>query len=180
MRGVEILTPRIFVAQRGSRRNQMLFIILVALSFLIAGTVHAKEAITIGLVEDVILVPWGVKLPARIDTGAATSSLDAQELRIQGNMAEFRLPEKYGGLQLRLPVVDWKHIRSSEAREKRPVVEVECCIGPKHLRIRVNLNDRSMVKYPMIIGRNALRKNFVVDCMKLHCLPPSCPEVPTK
>lgn len=35
----------------------------------------AEEKIAIGLLEDMILLPWGVKLPARIDTGAATSSL---------------------------------------------------------------------------------------------------------
>jgi len=37
-----------------------------------------------------------------------------------------------------------------------------------------------MVKYPIIIGRNVLKGNFVVDCMKSHCLPPSCPEVTPK
>ena len=30
--------------------------------------VNTEEKIAIGLVEDVILLPWGVKLPARIDT----------------------------------------------------------------------------------------------------------------
>jgi len=64
--------------------------------------------------EDVILLPWGVKLPARIDTRAAKSSLYALDLRIQDNIAEFRLPEKYGGLKMRLPVVEWKHLRTKE------------------------------------------------------------------
>jgi len=144
------------------------------------GTVKAKDKIPIGLVEDVILLPWGVKLRARIDTGAATSSLDARDLKVQDNMVEFRLPEKVGGVELRLPIIDWRHVRSAEARERRPVVEMEFCIGPKRIRVRVNLNDRSMVKYPLILGRNALKENFVVDCMKSNCLPPSCPEVLSK
>jgi hypothetical protein len=158
----------------------MLFLTFAVVFVVAPGTVNAKEKITIGLLEDVILLPWGVRLPARIDTGAATSSLDARDLKIQDNMAEFRLPEKYGGVQLRLPIVDWRHIRSAEARERRPVVEMEFCIGPKRMRVRVNLNDRSMVKYPLIIGRSALKDNFVVDCMKSHCLPPNCPEAPTQ
>jgi len=130
--------------------------------------VEAEERTRIGPVEEVILLPWGVRLPARIDTGAAQSSLDARELTIKDNMAEFKLPEKYGGLRLRLPILT------------RPVVEVELCVGPRHLRTRVNLNDRSKVKYPLIIGRNILRGNFVVDCMKSKCAPPSCPEAAAK
>jgi len=154
----------------------ILFTILLSIPVM-AGT---DEKISIGLVEDVILLPWGVKLPARIDTGAATSSLDARELMIHDNIAEFKLPKKYSGAQLTLPVVGWKTIRSAESREKRPVVEMELCVGPKRLLIQVNLNDRSMVKYPLILGRNALKENFVVDCMHQHCLPPSCSEVSSK
>jgi hypothetical protein len=135
---------------------------------------------TIGLVEEVILLPWGVKMPARVDTGAATSSLDARDLTVKDKVAEFRLPEKYGGLQVRLPVVGWQTVRSAEAREKRPVVEVEMCLGPKQIRARVNLNDRSRVKYPVIIGRNILKGNFVVDCMKEYCNPPICPPAPSQ
>ena len=144
------------------------------------GTVESAERVTIGLVEDVILLPWGVRIPARIDTGAATSSLDARELTIKENIAEFKLPEKYGGLQLHLPIVDWKTIRSAGSRGRRPVIEIDLCVGPKHLRARVNLNDRSQVKYPLILGRNVLQKNFVVDCLKSHCAPPTCPEVRPK
>jgi hypothetical protein len=157
------------------------FILVLNLCFLSEGNrVQAQEKITIGLVEDVILLPWGVKLPARIDTGAANSSLDARELTIKDNVAEFKLPKKYGGRHLRLPIVSWQAIRSAESRERRPVVEVELCVGPKRLRSQVNLNDRSQVRYPFIIGRDILRSNFVVDCMKSRCAPPSCPEVSSR
>ena len=141
---------------------------------------EAEETVTIGLVENVILLPWGTKIPARIDTGAAMSSLDARDLTIKDNWAEFRLPKKYKDFPIRLPVVDWRVFRSSEAKDKRPVVEIEICLGPKHLRTQVNLNDRSGVRYPLIIGRNTLKGNFLVDCMKEHCNPPSCPEIPKK
>jgi len=140
------------------------------------GTVIAEEKITIGEVEDVILIPWGVRLPARIDTGAATSSLDARDLTVKNDMAAFRLPDRYGGLRLNVPVIGWQDIRSADFRERRPVVEIGLCIGPKELRIKVNLNDRSAVKYSLILGRNALEENFVVDCAQSHCLPPSCTE----
>lgn len=145
-----------------------------------SGKVNAGERITIGEVEDVILIPWRVKLPARIDTGAATSSLDARELKVKNNIAEFKLPKKYGGLLLRLPVVEWQNIRSADFKERRPVVEITLCMGPKLIRTQVTLNDRSLVRYPLIIGRNILKDNFIVDCMHSNCLPPSCPEVPSQ
>jgi len=178
------------VYARKSRKIRVKFITKVFLAILcssltmflpcLGGRVKAEEKIPIGLVEDVIILPWGVKLPARIDTGAATSSLDARGLTIKDNIAEFRLPKKVGGLRLRLPIIEWQTVRSAEARDRRPVVEIEICLGSKQLRTQVNLNDRSKVKYPLIIGRNVLTENFVVDCMKSHCAPPKCPEEPKK
>jgi len=153
---------------------------LALLLFGIAGALAANDKTIVGEVEDVILMPWGVKLPARIDTGAAFSSLDARELKVEAGIAEFKLAKKYGGLKLRLPIIDWLTIRSSEASEERPIVEVEFCIGPKRIRTRVNLNDRSTVRYPVLIGRNTLKENFIVDCMQERCFPPVCPEVPKK
>lgn len=151
---------------------------LAMLSLLVLGTANAEEKITLGTVEDVILLPWGVRLPARIDTGAAKSSLDARELVIQDGMAEFKLPQEFGGVQLRLPIIEWKHIRSPDGRQQRPVVELELCIGSKRIRSKVNLTDRSMVKYPLILGRNFLRKNFVVDVKRRMTAPPRCSDIP--
>ncbi len=153
---------------------------IAAFFWLEVGAVEAAPKTTIGLVEDVLLLPWKVRLPARIDTGAATSSLDARSLTVKDNMAEFRLPEKYGGMAIRLPVVGWRTVRSAEARDRRPVVELDLCVGPKHLRVNVNLNDRSAVRYPLILGRNVLRKGFVVDCMRSNCAPPVCAEIPPR
>jgi hypothetical protein len=138
---------------------------------------EAKEKISLGGVENVALLPWGVTMPARIDTGAATSSLDARNIAIKGNEVEFNLPPQYGGRKIRLPLLKVKTVRSAEAKDRRPVVMVELCIGSKRVRTRVNLNDRSSVKYPILIGRNTLMHDFVVDCSGSYCTQPSCPEV---
>ena len=156
----------------------MFILTLVMISLLVPGTAGAEEKIIIGTIEDVVLLPWGARLPARIDTGAAKSSLDARDLRVQDDMVEFKLPQKYGGLQLRLPIIEWRHVRSPDARERRPVVELEICLGSRRIRTKVNLTDRSMVKYPLILGRNFLRENFVVDVKRRKTVPPSCPDIP--
>jgi len=157
----------------------LMILFLLMIPLLRVGEASAGEKMTIGEVEDVILMPWGVRLPARIDTGAATSSLDARELTMKNNLAEFRLPKMYGGLRLRLPIKAWQKIRSADFTERRPVVEMTFCVGPKLIRCQVTLNDRSTVSYPLIIGRNVLKNMFVVDCMHSNCLPPTCPEVPS-
>jgi len=151
---------------------------LVMISLLVPGTAGAEEKIIIGTIEDVVLLPWGARLPARIDTGAAKSSLDARDLRVQDDMVEFKLPQKYGGLQLRLPIVNWKHVRTPEGLERRPIVELEICLGSRRIRTEVNLTDRSMVKYPLILGRNILKEDYIVDVKRRKTAPPSCPDIP--
>ena len=146
---------------------------LTLLLFAGIGSAAAREII-LGTVEDVILLPWNVKLPARIDTGAAKSSLHAQDLRIQDNMAEFRLPRKYGGLRLRLLIVEWRHLRTAEGLKRRPVVELELCIGPKRLQTEVALDDRTGLKYPLLVGRNTLSGTFIVNTKKRRVAPPHC------
>jgi hypothetical protein len=141
-------------------------------------SLHAEEKTktVIGAVEEVVLFPWGVKLPARIDTGAGMSSLDVREMKVKNKVAQFRLPEKYGNILISLPVVGLCNIRSADSRERRPVVEIELCVGSKRMRVQVNLNDRSHLEYPLIVGRNVLNQGFIVDCAKERLSPPKCLE----
>lgn len=158
-------------------RGSLFLIFFIAPGVAFAET---KEKIQLGAVENVLLLPWRVTLPARIDTGAATSSLDARKLRIRGKTVEFTLPEQYGGRQIRLPILKWKTIRSAEMEEKRPVVVLQLCIGSKRILTEVNLNDRSKSKYPLLVGRNTLRHGFIVACDTSYCATPSCPEATSK
>ncbi|MGB9627590.1 MAG: ATP-dependent zinc protease [Thermodesulfobacteriota bacterium] len=135
-----------------------------------------KTKTLIGGVEEVVLFPWGVKLPARIDTGASMTSLDVRDLTVKKGMAEFRLPQQYGNTLIRLPIMRHCGIRSSDARERRPVVEMELCIGSRRMQVEVNLNDRSRMEYPLILGRNVLNLGFIVDSAQEKILPPKCLE----
>jgi len=142
---------------------------------LIAPGVQGGGKVTLSRVEEVILLPWGIKLTARIDTGATVTSLDARDLRIDGDEVEFRLSEEYGGRLLRLPIAGWHRVRSPMGRQQRPAVEVDLCIASHKVRVKANLNDRSMVKYPIILGRNALKGHFVVDVERRpKTVPPIC------
>jgi hypothetical protein len=131
--------------------------------------------ITLGVVEDVILSPWGISFPARIDTGADLSSLDARDIVVRQDVAEFRLSALYGRQRLQLPIVEWGHVQTSMGIEKRPIVEISICLGSKLLRTLATLKDRSGMAYPFLVGRSALSGSFLVDTSRSRAAQPNCP-----
>jgi hypothetical protein len=133
--------------------------------------------ITLGEVEDIVLSPWGLSFPARIDTGADLSSLDARDLVVRNNVAEFKLGKRWGNRRLQLPVTEWRYIQTSMGIEKRPVVEIPICLGPRLIRTLVTLRDRSEMMYPFLVGRNALKGGYVVDASRLRAAQPTCPSL---
>ena len=168
-----------FAYLKGRRISKIIFLILPFIITILSLTpLHAedKTRTVIGAVEEVVLLPWGVKLSARIDTGAAMTSLDVRELTIKNKVAQFRLPEKYGNVLIKLPVIRHCNVRSSGFRERRPVVEIELCVGSRRMRVHVNLSDRSHLEYPLILGRNVLNQGFIVDCAQERMLSPNCLE----
>lgn len=138
-------------------------------------TPSKPQKIVIGEVEEITLVPWDIRLPARIDTGADMSALDARNLSISKNIADFRLESRYGGLRLRLPVVEWRQVKTSMGTGTRPVVEIGICLGPKFLRAHALLGDRSEMTYPFLVGRNILKGRFTVDTSNSKAVRTVCP-----
>jgi hypothetical protein len=133
--------------------------------------------ITLGVVEDVVVSPWGLSFPARIDTGADLSSLDARDLVVRNNVAEFKLGKRWGGRRVQLPVTEWRHIQTAMGIEKRPVVEISICLGSKHFPTLVTLKDRSEMMYPFLVGRSALKGGYVVDASRSRAAQPTCPSL---
>ena len=90
-------------------------------------------------------------LPARIDTGAAKSSIDTE------------LAEKLG-----LEVVGKRTIRNVFGRNTRNVVKLKVEIGGKTMQSLFTIADRQHMSYHILIGRNILKKGFLIDpSMKL-------------
>jgi hypothetical protein len=140
------------------------------------GDASAGEKTVIGAVEEVTLLQWGITVPARIDTGAATSSLDVCDFEVNNDQVAFTLPDRCGGHKTRLPLAGWRHIQTGEGGRQRPVVELEICIGNRRMRPQVSLNDRSRLEFPFLLGRNALEGNFVVDVSRQKTVTPNCPD----
>jgi hypothetical protein len=110
---------------------------------------EVNNKIIIGLTEKVIVKgeSQNREVIARMDTGATKSSIDVSLA------AELRLG----------PVIDSKLIRSAHGTKLRPVVEVNVEIKGKILRARFTVADRSQMRYPVLIGQNLLKNNFLID-----------------
>jgi hypothetical protein len=146
--------------------------------------------LVVGAVEHVFLPNLGIELPARIDTGAATASLDAQNIQTferDGNRwVRFTLTNPETG-----EVKEIERLRSRRARivqsnteeaERRPVVELLITIGSVTQLAEFTLSDRTHLTYPVLIGRNILQDVMVVDVSQEDIAPyerPAEPAVPS-
>jgi hypothetical protein len=107
-------------------------------------------------------------IPAKIDTGARTSSLHAEVLdevmREDGRYVRFAVD--WGGVRHEGEAihVDVRGITSSNGETQlRYVIKTRLRIGAVEFKTEISLADRSDMKFPMLIGRSALRRRFVVD-----------------
>ena len=107
----------------------------------------------VGLVEEItILGKSPVKTLALFDTGAKISSID------------IRLASK-----ARLgPIVKTQRIKNPSFKQQttRPVVKAKVRIKNRVFETEVNIQDRSHMTFSMIIGRNIIIDNFIVDPAK--------------
>ncbi len=130
----------------------------------------------IGRVEHVILREAGMKLKARIDTGAGLSSIHAKIIELcpaEGTTAErviFEVHDRHERVRrLEREVVRWAGIKGKETpnRMRRPVVLLSFTLGDKVLSGYVNLADRGHFLYPVLIGRSILKQGrFLIDPRK--------------
>jgi D-alanine-D-alanine ligase-like ATP-grasp enzyme len=120
-----------------------------------------------------------VKLPffsdesifARIDTGAVISALWASGIKEVNDGLEFELFDAtspvYTGKKLFVTNFSKRMVASSMGHtEERYVIKTTVQMKGKMINARFTLANRSTQTYPILIGRNVLRNNFVVDVFR--------------
>jgi hypothetical protein len=123
----------------------------------------------VGWRELVSLPEIGIaNIPAKIDTGARTSSLHAHVLDDfrRGGERFVRFAVDWGGERhfCEAVQVDLRGITSSNGdKQERFVIKTPLRIGTLTFRAEISLADRSQMQFPMLIGRTALRRRMVVD-----------------
>lgn len=108
----------------------------------------------------------------KIDTGAYTSSIHCHNINVivvDGvEYVEFQLLDplnsKYDGQLLRYKYTKKKRVKSSfGATEQRYLIATKIVLFGKEYLLELSLTERSEMKYPVLIGRKLLDKNFIVD-----------------
>ena len=133
----------------------------------------------IGRREYVSFVDWPIRrIRAKIDTGAYTSALGVAnyELSEKGKTrVRLRLalskkhPERV--LECDAPVVRMTVVRNSGGvRERRPVIEATVRLGAIEKKIQLTLTCRKNMRCRMLLGRQALAGEFLVDTARKYVL----------
>jgi hypothetical protein len=135
--------------------------------------------VIIGRREYLAFVDWPIRrIRAKIDTGAFTSALgvasyeltNAVSPRVLLRLALSRKhPERI--VEVEAPVVRMTVVRNSGGvREQRPVIEIAVRLGTVEKKIQLTLTCRSGMRCRMLLGRQALAGDFLVDAAKKYVL----------
>jgi hypothetical protein len=131
----------------------------------------------LGWKEHVELPAWGLRLRAKLDTGARSSALHVASLEEVGVHDEHgrvlplvRFDVVLGRRdaprhhEIEAPVVGHRIVRDTGARaERRPVVRTRIVCGPVDTEADITLTDRSGMIFRMLLGRLTLEHQAVVD-----------------
>jgi len=133
----------------------------------------ARTQPALGWREWVGLPDHGVEwLKAKVDTGARTSSLHAAGLHtFEVENREWVRFHVYpwqrstaDAVQVEARVLDRRQVRSSSGTtERRPVVVLPVRIGSRTVDVEFTLTRRDQMGFRMLLGRQALRRRFLVD-----------------
>lgn len=139
----------------------------------------AGDKLVVGEIENVRFDNLGMELRARMDTGAVTSSLHAENVRRfqrdGDNWVRFTIRDPETGEPVVLERPRSRRVRivqaGAEDPSTRPVVELRVTLGNSSQTAEFTLADRSALEFPVLIGRNILRDLMVVDVSKTDAAP---------
>jgi hypothetical protein len=129
-----------------------------------------QEKVIMGWLETVFLMPSNVRVVAKLDTGAKTSSVHARSVEhfmLQGKeWVRFRFQAEHGDsiITLERPLVRTAVIKERQANSStRDVVLLSICKNGHVYETEFTLNDRSNFNYPILLGRSFLENVALVD-----------------
>ncbi|WP_345197040.1 ATP-dependent zinc protease family protein [Kistimonas scapharcae] len=138
----------------------------------VSGPFSNKQVV--GPVEYISIEETGLTYLARVDTGATKVSLHAWDMAVQdpapimednvGKTIHFKTSNESGKvIEADAEIVDIVMVRSSHGAKMRYVVEMNLAFQGQSKPVEVNLNNRDSMTYPLLLGRNWLSGDFLVD-----------------
>ena len=137
----------------------------------------------VGWVENVKIANLDSEVKAKLDSGATTSSINAEilskpdEKTESGGTIKFKFIDTDGNETLyERPVERWVKIKKKDGGSiRRPVVKMVFCIAGKEIEEEVNLSDRDEFNYSILVGRNMLEKGkLTIDSSQTFTSEPNC------
>lgn len=122
------------------------------------------------------------RIEAKVDTGARTSALHATDIHlfeknnetwVKFNAVIERGDDENDSVAVECPLVEKREVRSSNGdTEIRPTISTTLAIGGLCYKIIITLTNRGDMRFRMLLGREALKKRFLVDSSTSHNLQP--------
>ncbi len=116
-------------------------------------------------------------LSAKVDTGAYTSCIHCKDAQV---VDFFGCPILHFSLLAHPSRPEWSQRfyfsdfqerevkNSSGQKKKRYVIQTAVCIFGEQILTEFTLNDRSNLKFPILLGRKFLKSKFIVDVTKTN------------
>jgi hypothetical protein len=138
---------------------------------------HLKKKLSvIGWREILALPQLGIEvIKVKIDTGARSSALHAFDVhtfsRNGQEMVRFKVhpdqKDTHRTIEAETELLEYRHVRNSGGHAQlRPVIETTVQLGEAQWPIELTLTNRDVMGFRMLLGRQAVRRRFMIDAGK--------------
>jgi len=112
-------------------------------------------------------------IEVKVDTGAYTSSIHCKNMKVEENYLKCNFLDEehpsYHEKEIIFDEYDVKVVKSSNGQsEPRYRIKTEIILFGKIHPIYLTLSDREEMRFPVLLGRNFLSNNYVVDINKTN------------
>jgi hypothetical protein len=146
----------------------------------------AAELREAGWLQSIRLEPHGVRLTAKLDTGAKSCAIHALDVerferggvdRVRFSLHKDHTNQAGAKLTYDLPVRGRVRIKRSPGKppEERIKVALGFCVDGQRMEAEFSLDDRSNLNYPVLLGREFLKHHFTVNSAETFLLGYDCP-----
>ena len=135
-----------------------------------------KQLVVIGWRERLCLPELGIsQIKAKIDTGARSSALHAFDVETfkvdEKMMVRFKVHpyqrDTHRTVIAQAPLLEQRQVRSSSGQAQlRPVIQTTVELNGESWVIELTLTNRDVMGFRMLLGRQAVRRRFLVDAGK--------------
>ena len=164
----------------------LIYALLATMAMSGISAAKSRTLTVVGYLEDALILPVGLALKAKMDTGANVSSIHALDIRRYSKNGEdwvrFTVDTGSRRMVFRRRLERTVRIRRAGiATVERPVVRLGICIAGYYRNAQVSLNDRSGMTSPLLIGRRFMAPGgLVIDSATKNAGKPVCPAAPKK